>query len=120
MVDSFAAIAVYIMASGRNGTLYIGVTSELQSRIVKHKHGFFPGFTKQYGCTRLVWFERHGDMLVAIRREKKLKRYRRAWKLALIEDLNPDWRDLSEDWWGDVALAGSSGLRFAAPEDDGV
>ena len=57
------------------------------------------GFSKTYGCTRLVWFEAHGDMRFAIQREKNLKRWNRAWKLKLIEDLNPDWRDLSDDWW---------------------
>ena len=100
MVGQFASIAVYIVASGRNGTLYIGVTSALQNRIAEHKTGVREGFSKSYGCTRLVWFEMHGDMRVAIQREKSLKRYNRAWKLRLIEDLNPDWRDLAEDWWG--------------------
>jgi putative endonuclease len=100
MVGRFASLAVYIMASGRNGTLYIGVTSEPAQRVANHKQGVLPGFSKRYGCTRLVWYETHGDMRVAIRREKSLKRWRRAWKLKLIEDLNPDWRDLSESWWG--------------------
>ncbi len=100
MVARFASIAVYIVASGRNGTLYIGVTSELQRRIGEHKTGAYPGFSKTYGCTRLVWYEPHGDMRAAIQREKNLKRWNRSWKLKLIEDLNPDWRDLSEGWWG--------------------
>jgi putative endonuclease len=99
MVGQNASIAVYITASGRNGTLYLGVTSELQKRIAEHKHGAFPGFSKTYRCTRLVWYEPHGDMRFAIQREKNLKRWNRAWKLELIEALNPDWRELSEDWW---------------------
>ena len=99
MVGRFASIAVYITASGRNSTLYVGVTSELQRRIADHKTGAYAGFSKTYGCTRLVWFETHGDIGVAIQREKSLKRWSRAWKLQLIEALNPDWRDLSDDWW---------------------
>ncbi len=70
MVGRFASIAVHIVASGRNGTLYTGVTSELQNRIADHKNGVHQGFSKTYGCTRLVWFEVHGDMRVAIQREK--------------------------------------------------
>ncbi len=114
-------IAVYIVASGRNGTLYIGVTSRLRMRIAEHKNGAFPGFSKKYGCTRLVWYESHGDMRAAIRREKNLKRWLRDWKLELIDEFNPDWRDLSEDWWTPTA-AGSSGLLAFGdpPEDDGV
>ena len=100
MVGRFASIAVYIVASGRNGTLYIGVTSELQRRIADHKTGAYEGFSKRHGCTRLVWYEPHGDVRVAIQREKNLKRWNRDWKLKLIEDLNPEWRDLSEGWWG--------------------
>jgi putative endonuclease len=122
MVGHNSAIAVYIMASGRNGTLYVGVTSELDRRVASHKTGALDGFSKRYGCTRLVWYEPHADMRAAIQREKSLKRWLRKWKLALIEDLNPDWRDLSEAW-GQVELAGSSGLPLAwregAPEDDG-
>jgi putative endonuclease len=120
MVGQFASIAVYIVASGRNGTLYIGVTSRLQNRIAEHKNGIYPGFSKRYGCTRLVWFETHGDMHVAIQREKSLKRYNRAWKLRLIEETNPEWHDLAEDWWGSVGAAGSSGFRYAPPEDDDI
>jgi putative endonuclease len=92
-------IAVYIMASGRNGTLYIGVTSELVARVQQHKLGLIEGFTERYGCKCLVWFERHDDMASAIRREKSLKRWLRQWKIDLIERENPRWRDLSEDWF---------------------
>lgn len=77
-------IAAYIMASERNGTLYVGVTSSLYYRVWQHKSGRFEGFSKQYGCTRLVWFERFERVTNAIHREKQLKRYLRRWKLNLI------------------------------------
>jgi putative endonuclease len=96
MVGHNPAIAVYIMASGRNGTLYVGVTSKLGLRVEQHKLGTFAGFSKQYGCKTLVWFERHATMPQAILREKRIKRWRRGWKLALIEADNPEWRDLSD------------------------
>ena len=94
-----AWIAVYIVASARNGTLYTGVTSQLPGRVQQHKLGTFDGFTSKYGCKTLVWCEDHPTMLEAIRREKQIKRWRRAWKLALIEAENPEWRDLSEEWF---------------------
>ena len=100
MVGQDAWIAVYIMASGRNGTLYTGVTSLLPSRVQQHKLGTFDGFSKQYGCKTLVWYENHEIMLEAILREKRIKRWRREWKLALIEAENPRWRDLTEDLFG--------------------
>ena len=87
---------VYIMASQRNGTLYIGVTSDLQGRASQHRQGLTPGFTSRYGCKLLVWYERHDGIEGAIQREKSLKRYRRRWKLALIEGFNPNWNDLFE------------------------
>ena len=93
----FDMIAVYIMASRRNGTLYVGVTSDLLSRINDHKQGRFDGFAKKYGCRLLVWWEQHYDMNVAIAREKQLKAWERKWKLALIEKENLAWRDLHED-----------------------
>ena len=86
--------AVYIMASGRNGTLYTGVTSNLGQRVWQHRTGAVSGFTKRYGCKTLVWYERHETMETAIVREKQIKAGSRAAKLALIEDANPDWRDL--------------------------
>jgi putative endonuclease len=98
MVGRNPVIAVYIMASGRNGTLYTGVTSKLGLRVVQHKLGTFGGFSKQYACKTLVWFERHSTMEKAIVREKQIKRWRRAWKLALIEGENGEWRDLSDGW----------------------
>ncbi len=85
---------VYIMASGRNGTLYIGVTSDLVKRAWQHREGAIDGFTKRYGCKYLVWFEVHDRIDFAIRREKQMKEWRRAWKLREIEEMNPDWHDL--------------------------
>jgi putative endonuclease len=87
---------VYIMASGRNGTLYIGVTSDLIARVWQHREGVVEGFTKKYGCKLLVWFERHDDIEAAIRREKQMKEWKRLWKLRVIEEMNPDWNDLFE------------------------
>ena len=90
--------AVYILASWRNGTIYICVTSDLMARIIQHRAGSFGGFTKVYDVKRLVWFEMAATMEGAIGREKQLKNWRRAWKLELIEADNPTWRDLAEDW----------------------
>ena len=91
---------VYILASGRNGTLYIGVTSDLVKRIYVHRTGVTPDFTSRYGVARLVHYEIFGDMERAIAREKALKKWRRAWKLRLIERENPDWRDLYSEITG--------------------
>ncbi|MBI2961638.1 MAG: GIY-YIG nuclease family protein [Betaproteobacteria bacterium] len=88
---------VYILASRRNGTLYVGVTSDLIKRIYEHKNDFVDGFTKEYGVHTLVYFELHGDMQAAIEREKRIKKWNRAWKLELIEKDNPEWRDLYPD-----------------------
>ncbi|MBI4293887.1 MAG: GIY-YIG nuclease family protein [Betaproteobacteria bacterium] len=88
---------VYILASKRNGTLYVGVTSDLVKRIYEHKNDFVDGFTKEHGVHVLVYFELHDDMQVAIEREKQIKKWNRAWKLALIEKVNPQWRDLYPD-----------------------
>jgi putative endonuclease len=92
-----ASYYVYILASGRNGTLYIGVTNDLVRRVAEHKSGDAEGFTKKYGVNRLVWFEETSDINAAIQREKTMKRWRRAWKLSVIEEVNPQWRDLYED-----------------------
>jgi len=86
--------AVYILASKRNGTLYIGVTSDLVKRIWEHKNSMVEGFTKRYNVHRLVWYELHGSMESAIIREKRLKDWKRKWKLELIESNNPNWQDL--------------------------
>jgi putative endonuclease len=87
-------IAVYVMANYRRGTLYIGVTSELPTRVTQHREGQFEGFTQKYGLKRLVWYEEHETMASAIQREKSLKKYKRDWKITLIERDNPDWDDL--------------------------
>ncbi|SJZ94667.1 GIY-YIG nuclease family protein [Consotaella salsifontis] len=85
---------VYIMASQKNGTLYIGVTSDLSRRVHEHKTEALNGFSSRYGCKRLVWYEEHADIRDAIAREKALKKWTRARKIALIEALNPDWQEL--------------------------
>jgi putative endonuclease len=87
---------VYILASKPNGTLYIGVTGNLAGRIEAHRSGAVDGFTKKYHVHTLVYFELHDDMYEAIQREKRLKKWNRAWKIRLIEDLNPEWKDLSD------------------------
>ena len=88
---------MYIIASKRNGTLYIGVTSDLVKRIYQHKHDMIDGFTRKYGVKRLVYWEEHAEIERAIIREKQLKRWKRLWKLRLIEQENPEWRDLYTD-----------------------
>ena len=91
------AYYVYVLASDRNGTLYIGVTNDLIRRIFEHKGDFVAGFTKQYGVHRLVHFEEYSTPRLAIQREKNLKHWVRDWKVELIEKENPTWRDLYED-----------------------
>jgi putative endonuclease len=86
--------AVYLLANKRNGTLYVGVTSDLVKRIWEHKNNMVEEFTKQYNVHQLVWYELHESMESAIMREKRLKDWKRAWKLELIENKNPDWLDL--------------------------
>jgi len=88
---------VYILASRRNGTLYIGVTSDLIKRVWEHKNKLAEGFTEQYDVSNLVYYEHFLDAENAIRREKRLKKYNRKWKTELIEKANPDWKDLYED-----------------------
>lgn len=90
--------AVYLLASRKNGTLYVGVTSWLQKRIWQHREGLIEGFTKRYRVHSLVYFEFHPDMPSAIRREKQIKKWNRAWKLDLIEQHNPEWLDL----WSEI------------------
>jgi len=89
--------AVYLLASRRNGTLYVGVTSDLRKRIAEHRDGLIEGFTKDYGVNRLVWFEQHATMDAAILREKRIKKWKREWKINLIREQNADWRDLAVD-----------------------
>jgi len=88
--------AVYILASKRNGTLYVGVTSNLASRIEAHRLGVIDGFSEKYGVKTLVYFELHDGMYEAIQREKRIKKWKRAWKIQLIEQGNPEWTDLSD------------------------
>ena len=88
---------VYMLASNKRGTLYTGVTDNLARRIHEHKTGAMGGFTHQYGVKTLVYVETHDDIDIAIAREKRIKRWRRAWKFDLIEKDNPDWRDLFND-----------------------
>ena len=85
---------VYILASGLNGTLYVGVTSDLVKRVWQHREGLADGFTKRHGVKHLVRYEVHGEILKAIRREKQIKKWERAWKVAMIQKANPRWRDL--------------------------
>ncbi len=88
---------VYLLASKRNGTWYVGLTSDLVKRVWQHKNDVVAGFTKRYGVHQLVWFEGHESMESALAREKAIKEWKRQWKLKLIEAVNPEWRDLYED-----------------------
>jgi putative endonuclease len=90
-----APLFVYILASKRNGTLYVGVTNNLARRLSEHNAKLVPGFTRKYEVDRLVYFEAFDSILEARAREHSVKRWRRSWKIALIEKLNPDWRDLT-------------------------
>jgi putative endonuclease len=85
---------MYLLASQRNGTLYVGVTSDLVQRIWQHKNDLAEGFTKRYGVHMLVWYEECGTMEAAISREKAIKEWKRAWKIRLIENRNPEWKDI--------------------------
>ena len=88
---------IYIMANKRNGTLYIGVTSDLIKRVWEHKENIVEGFTSKYSVHKLVFYEIYGDIMEAIKREKNIKAWKREWKLKLIEEKNPDWDDLYEE-----------------------
>jgi len=87
------------MASKRNGTIYIGVSSDLVGRVHQHRNGLSPGFARKHGCTLLVWYEAHEDLDSARLRELQMKKWKRAWKLELIEQKNPQWKDL----WAEIA-----------------
>ena len=87
---------VYLMSNRRNGSLYLGVTANLAARAWQHREGVVEGFTKRYGLTRLVWYERFEDIRDAIQREKTMKHWPRAWKVRLIHAMNPEWEDLYE------------------------
>jgi len=86
---------VYLLASKKNGTLYVGVTNDLARRVREHKNGTYSGFTKRYGVKNLVWYETTHSIESALQREKRIKKWRRAWKIKLIEEMNPEWKDLS-------------------------
>ena len=89
---------VYILASKRNGTLYIGVTNNLERRIYEHKNDIVRGFAKKYKIHSLVYYEDTNDIYTALQREKQLKKWNRKWKLELIERVNPDWNDIAKNW----------------------
>jgi putative endonuclease len=97
-VEGELAFYVYILASKRNGTIYTGMTNDLYRRVTEHKAKTIPGFTTKHGCDKLVWFEQHPTREDAFRRERRIKEWRRSWKLMLIEENNPTWRDLFEDF----------------------
>lgn len=88
---------VYILTNRPNGTLYVGVTNDLVRRVFEHRQGEVDGFTKRYGLTRLVYFECHPDIPLALQREKAMKHWTRAWKVRLALDMNPEWRDLYDE-----------------------
>ena len=88
---------VYILASDKRATLYVGITSDLKNRVLQHKQGEFEGFTKKYNVKNLVYYEEYGEISMAIYREKQLKWWKREWKIDLIEDNNRDWKDLFSD-----------------------
>ena len=94
VLNRHSIIAVYMMASRRNGTIYTGVTSALLHRVYQHRNELSEGFTRRHGCKMLVWYEIHDMMAAAIQREKNIKSYPRRWKLNLIEAQNPNWEDL--------------------------
>ena len=89
---------VYILTNRRYGVLYVGLTNNLPRRMSEHRLKLMPGFTKEYGVVRLVYFEEHASITEARARERSLKRWRRDWKLKLVDQLNPEWRDLAEDF----------------------
>ena len=110
--------AVYMLASSRNGTLYIGVTSDLIKRVWQHREELTEGFTKQYGVKKLVWFEQHETMESAIAREKAMKKWLRKWKLAAIEKANPDWNDLWSQIIGETPEPATVVPAHAGTQDD--
>jgi putative endonuclease len=103
---------VYILASQRNGTLYIGVTSDIYKRMAEHRQGLIEGFTKKYGVKMLVYYEMHETMEAAFLREKRLKEWRREWKLRLIERMNPEWRDLFDENSSEILFGPADIARF--------
>ncbi len=111
---------VYLTASQKHGTLYLGVTDNLVRRIHEHKAKAVPGFTKQYSVVRLVWFEIYDDSTNAITREKEIKKWRRDWKIRLIEQENPDWFDLYDSIIKQAAAYGFRVRASGAPRNDWI
>ena len=103
---------VYLLASAPNGVLYVGVTSDLPRRVSVHKQHLREGFTKRYAVHRLVYYEMHETMEAAIRRETQIKKWKRAWKVRLIQEMNPEWRDLFDETWGAVKDGPADRERF--------
>ena len=110
---------VYILASRRQDTLYIGVTADLTRRISEHRLGLIPGFTTEYKVCRLAWMERHDEVETAIRREEQLKKWNRVWKIRLIEAANPDWFDLAVSELGFPPLPLAEFARDGPPPSRG-
>ena len=108
---------VYILASKAYGTFYVGITSDMNKRMAQHDQGVFDGFTKKYGIKMLVYYEFHETLDVAINREKLLKRWRREWKYRLIEQMNPEWRNLYDPTTGEIACGPAEAERFALEPD---
>jgi putative endonuclease len=108
---------VYLLASDRNGTLYVGITSNLLLRTWQHRELILEGFTEKYDATRLVWYEAHSTMDSAIQREKRIKKWNRAWKIRLIDEMNPAWRDLWPDIVGLVPKATSMDSRLRGNDE---
>jgi putative endonuclease len=104
---------VYLLASNRNGTLYVGVTSNLIMRVSQHREHLAGGFSDRYDITRLVWYELHVTMESAIQREKRIKKWKRDWKLQLIDEMNPSWRDLWPDVTGQTPTANVHGFPLS-------
>lgn len=102
-MNNFYKYYIYIIASQRNGTLYIGVTNDLERRVYEHKTGLGSKFTSKYSVYKLVYFETFQNINDAILREKRLKKWNRAWKIELIEEENKEWRDLAKDWYDDIS-----------------
>jgi len=108
---------VYILASNPYGTLYVGVTSDLSGRMAQHSQGLVDGFTKKYGVKLLVYYEMHLDMQTAIEREKLLKRWNRAWKYRLVEQMNPEWVNLFDPETGEIKFGPAEVDRMGAEPD---
>ena len=102
---------IYILANKRNGTLYTGMSSNLTNRVLQHKIGYYSGFTKKYKVNKLVYYDETNDVYVALLREKQIKKWKRTWKIKLIEENNPNWDDLAKDWFSEEDLKKYSHLR---------